>query len=489
MKGIYKFLPFRFTRINDSVLLANDVGDYYFLKEKTFKQFVKKQIDINSQDYFDLQSKFMAYHEYLPETIDLLATRYRTKKRFLYDFTSLHMFVVTHRCNNKCSYCHASSDDESLSKEYDMNLETAKKCVNLAFQSPSSNIKIEFQGGEPLLAFDAVKNIVEYANEINETIKKNVDFVICTNLTTITSSQMDYLKKNNILISTSLDGPPEIHDKCRRTRRDTNTHYMVIENLSWAMNILGRDKVTALTTVTPYNINKLHDVIDEYLRHGLISIFLRMINPYGSAIKNWDTIGYTHDEFVKYYKEALDYIIQLNIAGQYFPEEFATLLLTKIMTPFATGFVDLQSPTGVGIGGVIYEVNGDVFAADEARMLAKMTGDKTFCLGNAHTDSWHKIFCSPKLKSIVSNSCIEAIPGCAWCVYQPYCGNDPIRNHTQHGHFIGNSARTDFCHKHKAIFNIIFEYLQRNDSSIINVFWSWVTRRNTFEMNNNIISS
>ena len=479
MKTKYDFLPFRFNHNVDKYLLANDVGDYCFLNEETFHAFVSKNMDIDSQEFQDLQSKYMAYSDSLPLIVDVLATRYRTKKQYLYDFTSLHMFVVTHRCNNNCTYCHASSDSGSNSIQHDMTIETAQKCVDLAFQSPSSNIKIECQGGEPLLAFNIIKFIVEYSNKLNEIAKKNVSYVVCTNLTHISSEQIEFIDKNNICVSTSLDGPADIHDKCRKSKNGLETYDAVVDNIKTVRDICGTDKISALTTVTPYNLYNLSEVVDDYLKLGLTSIFLRMINPYGYAIRNWSEMGYSINEFVDNYKKTLDYIIEVNLSGRFFPEEFATILLTKILTPFSTGFVDLQSPTGAGINGVIYDINGDVFMADEARMLAKMSETKEFCLGNVYSNSWHDMFCGNQIRDVVESSCIESLPGCAWCVYQPYCGNDPLRNFIQYGHnFKGNSSRTEFCQKHKAIFNILFDYLSLDNDDINNVFWSWITRRN-----------
>jgi sulfatase maturation enzyme AslB (radical SAM superfamily) len=55
------------------------------------------------------------------------------------------MVVVTLRCNQICSYCHASSKDVNA-KNYDMDLNTARKVVDMIFESPSPSIKIEFQG-------------------------------------------------------------------------------------------------------------------------------------------------------------------------------------------------------------------------------------------------------------------------------------------------------------------------------------------------------
>jgi sulfatase maturation enzyme AslB (radical SAM superfamily) len=78
--------------------------------------------------------------------LDLLALKVRTKLRRLPDFTGLHIFVVSLRCEHSCPYCQVSrqSDDKTA---FDMSPETAEKALSLVFRSPSPNIKIEFQGG------------------------------------------------------------------------------------------------------------------------------------------------------------------------------------------------------------------------------------------------------------------------------------------------------------------------------------------------------
>jgi hypothetical protein len=86
------------------------------------------------------------------------------------------------------------------------------------------------------------------------------------------------------------------------------------------------------------------------------------------------------------------------------------------------------------------------------------------------------------LKNIISHSCIEAIPGCAWCAYQPYCGGDPVGNYAQQGEMIGKRSESDFCNKHRKIFDILFKYIEQDDPKIMDVFWSWITDRNLEEI-------
>jgi uncharacterized protein len=478
----YQILPFRYRHLNDHILLVNDVGDYQLLNKDVFKQFTTKTLSKNSEIYFNLQAKGMLCQDNIAQTINWLATRYRTKKRYLYEFTSLHMFVVTIRCNQKCSYCHASSVGDTKEINYDMDAETARKCTELVMQSPSKHIKIEFQGGEPTLNFKVIREIVLLSKKLNENLHKNLEYVICTNLLSITDEQLTFLREHNICISTSLDGPEKIHDSCRKNRQGEGTYRRVIGNISRAKDKLGSDMVSALMTITPNSLHNLNEVIDEYIEKGFKSIFLRMINPYGRVMQNWDQLGYSVTDFLKAYTEALEYIITINLSGVFFVEEFAALLLAKILTPFSTGFVDLQSPSGAGISGAIYETNGDVFVADEGRMLVRMSDDKTFCLGNAHYNTWEEMVCGEKLKKIVGDSLIESSPGCSWCAYQPYCGSDPVRNYIEHGDFTPRGLHSDFCKKHMGIFDLLFNYLKSRDEFIENVFWSWVTNRHPGEV-------
>ena len=152
------------------------------------------------------------------------------------------------------------------------------------------------------------------------------------------------------------------------------------------------------------------------------------------------------------------------------------LLLQRIMTPFGTGFVDLQSPSGAGISGAIYDFNGDVYPADEARMLARM-GDTKFLMGNVFNNTYQEIFYGNTIKDLVRMSCVEIMPQCATCPFQVYCGADPVRNYLDHKDLMGHRPSSDFCKKNMAIFRHLFSLLLQNDGKVMDVFWSWITRR------------
>jgi His-Xaa-Ser system radical SAM maturase HxsB len=483
----YTLMPFRFSPMpGKRMLVVNEVGEFIFLDRETFERFVSYDLDPASDIFLDLKGKHFATDTGVTPVIDMLATKYRTKREFLKSFTGLHMVVVTLRCNQRCNYCHASSQPTE-EQRWDMSPEIAIKVVHKIMESPSDLIKIEFQGGEPLLNFEVVKTIVREAKRLNRQKKKNLNFVICTNLTLMDAPSLDYLKKEGVTISTSLDGPKEIHDRHRIFRTGEGSYDRFMENLKHARSILGHDGVNPLMTATKESLGHFKEIVDEYARLGFQGIFLRHVNPYGYAQgdEHRQSFAYPMEDFVEAYKQALHHIIELNLAGKPLVEGFACILLSRILTPFSTGFVDLQSPTGAGINGVIYDYNGDVYPSDEARMLAKM-GDRRFYMGNVNRDSYLDIFTSPVLRELIEVSCVETLPGCHSCALQPYCGADPVRNYAIQGDLVGHRPTSDFCMKHKAILEFLLELVDQDDPGVMDVFWSWITNRTLAEVRGEI---
>src|SRR5204863_1552140 len=106
--------------------------------------------------------------------------------------------------------------------------------------------------------------------------------------------------------------------------------------------------------------------------------------------------------------------------GHEFIEVYTHLLLRRMLTPFPTGYVDLQSPAGAVISVVVYNYDADVYASDEARMLAEM-GDRSFRLGNLHENTFEEVFGGEVARMLVASSCLETLPGCSQCAFAPYC--------------------------------------------------------------------
>jgi uncharacterized protein len=477
----YLIFPFTFCRMPaQQLLLVNQAGDFTFISSEDFNLLINGSLNIESQVFLNLKSKHFLTDTDKETAVDLLATKLRTRKGFLRNFTALHMIVVTTRCNFRCDYCHASSTSPEQ-KDGDMTLDTAQKVVDMVFRSPSPTIKIEFQGGEPILNWQIVKKIVRYAESLNRSRRKSLEFVLCTNLALVDKSILKFLRNHRVMISTSLDGPKQLHDLYRISRNGMSGYDLFKEKLELTRNFVGQDTCSALLTITKSNINHLRQVVDEYLGLGFNNIFLRAINPYGRARSRWQNIGYSMEEFLEAYKDTVKYIIQLNLEGKRFVEHYTALLLQRILTPFSTGFMDLQSPSGAGISGALYDYDGEVYPSDEARMLARV-GDKTFSMGNVHRNKYEDIFDGPLIHKITHASCVETLPGCASCVFQMYCGADPIRYYAETGDIVGHRPTSEFCKKNMAIIEFLFEIIRKNDDRIMDVLWSWITNRSLEEI-------
>ncbi len=118
----YHLLPFRFHRINDEKeVLVNEVGDFIIAPIGTAKRITNKELSIEDPLYKDLFANFFISDKPIPDLIDVLATRYRTQKSFLDEFTGLHIFVVSLRCNHSCHYCQVSRVSENR-KDFDISL-------------------------------------------------------------------------------------------------------------------------------------------------------------------------------------------------------------------------------------------------------------------------------------------------------------------------------------------------------------------------------
>jgi len=452
-------------------LLVNEVGEFVIAESGTAQTLIQKRLSRGSEAYSTFKAKQFIADDSSSALLDLLATKYRTKYSFIDGFTKLHIFVVTLRCDHSCHYCQVSRQTADK-KTYDMSLETAEKSVELMMKSPARHITLELQGGEPLLAFDVIRHIVPLAKRRAESLRKELDIVVTTNLANATDDMLFYLRDENIKVSTSLDGPAFIHN-ANRPRPGNNSYELTIKNIERTRKIVGASKVAALMTTTQLSLDHPTEIIDEYVRQGFHSIFLRPLSPYGFAVKSKRKTGYLLSNFLDFYVKGLAHILQINKNGYDLAEVYAKILLTKILTPYGTGFVDLQSPAGAGINVLVYNYDGDVYATDESRMLAEM-GDHSFRLGNVRTHTHKGIFTGDAFLNLVSASCNQSLPGCSDCALQPYCGSDPIFNHATQGDIVGHRPTSDFCRRNMQIIKHLFGLISEQNSETMRIFFAWI---------------
>lgn len=469
----YTLLPLRFTSLSqDQYVVTNLAGEYLKLKRATLVDFLHHKLSNDDAAYVELRARHFLIDDTSSIAPELLALKLRTRYSRLSEFTGLHLFVVTLRCEHNCPYCQVSRQSEDKLR-YDMSPEIALGALDLTFRSPSHNIKIEFQGGEPLLNFDLIKYIVLEAKQRNQQTGKNLAFVIATNLALINPDILQFCREHSILISTSLDGPQALHN-ANRPRPGNNSYERTIEGIRLVREMLGRDQVSALMTTTEASLDCVESIVDEYLAQDFNGLFLRPLSPYGFAIKTKSYRAYSAERWLNFYKQGLNYIIELNRRGIDFMEYYASTILKKMLTSEDPGYVDLTSPAGIGIGAVAYNYDGYVYASDESRMLAEM-GDTTFRLGKVLENSYEEIFSSPNLLGPLEASFAYSVPMCNDCAFEPYCGSDPVFHHTIHGDYAGRKPESEFCFRNMEIFRFLIHKME-TDAFVRQLFTKWANR-------------
>lgn len=434
----YTINNYRFKKLGDDYFVTTDHGSHCILSEEEFKKFRQNNVDEILREKL-IEKEIILDDTNMEDAVMLM----RNRNNFLFAGTSLHIIVVTLKCNMNCIYCHASSKDKD-SCEFDMDKETARKTVDFIFQTPNDNITIEFQGGEPMLNWDVVKYITEYAEEKNKSEKKNMFLTMVTNMTKMDDEKMNYLINHFVSVCTSLDGPRELHDYNRKFVEGNNYEQVVywIKKFNEEYTKRGIDdrRSNALVTLTRKSLDYPKEIIDEYVNLGLKTIHLRFLNHLGVAKNSWSQINYSVEEYMDFWKKAGEYIKELNKEKVEINEMMTSIMINKMNNEVDPNYLELRSPCGAAIGQMAYNYNGDIFTCDEARMI----GDDLFLLGNVDRDNYQDVVSCDKACATVSASINDQYV-CDDCVYKPYCGVCPVCNYSTQGSVIGKISDTDRC--------------------------------------------
>jgi His-Xaa-Ser system radical SAM maturase HxsB len=469
--------PFNQRMIGRKVLLTNDFGDWLLLAPHDFRAFIEGRPQPGEPLYEKLRAA-----NFIAKAVDIpaQARRWQRKKGYLFHGPTLHGMVLTHRCNHGCQYCHSSVVGMER-YDTDMSFEVGERAVDVAFQSTAWGITIEFQGGEPTANWPVLKHIVEYATKKNQTVGKVLSFALVTNLSLMDDERLTFLLENKVQICTSLDGPEDLHNKIR-IFKGGNSHALLVE---WMQKIneryreMGLDtnhyRVEALPTLTKPSLSRWKEIVDEFVARGCRAIFLRKLDPFGFAAKSVKTLGYSMDEYLEFYANAVDYIIELNRQGVQVMERHAAIMLNKILIDEEPNYLDLRTPGGACVGQLGYAPDGGVYSSDEGRFVAAM-GDDMFRIGSVY-DSYQQLMTNAATRALVMAGLNDAQPDCVSCVYKPWCGQQVEYNYKAQGSLHGHMRDSNWCKKHKSIFDYLMHKLEAADDQDMEMFRRWTTNR------------
>lgn len=171
--------------------------------------------------------------------------------------TSLSVFL-TGRCNLNCSYCFI--DKENL-KRQTPDIAKIKKGIDLFLDVASEDPTINFTGGEPMLLWKALKNLIQHLRKK----KRKIFIVVLTNGTILNQKKYYFFKKNNIDLSISLDGKKETNDLYRvfKDKKDS-----VFETVWNNIKNLDRERIKLSSVFTPKTVNHLAQNIKFFIKNG-----------------------------------------------------------------------------------------------------------------------------------------------------------------------------------------------------------------------------
>jgi uncharacterized protein len=179
---------------------------------------------------------------------------------------------LTNQCNLSCQYCYEFGADKVATPEGKpkfMDFETAKASVDffLGQAGGRRSVHITFFGGETLMNFPLLKQVVAYANEAAGSAAKSIDFSLTTNATLLTPKIVEFLSANRIGVTVSIDGPREVNDSLRVFANGKGSYDVMEPKVRDLIQNHRTRPITARVTLTSGNTDVLK--IYRHLKHDL----------------------------------------------------------------------------------------------------------------------------------------------------------------------------------------------------------------------------
>lgn len=305
---------------------------------------------------------------------------------------------LTHDCNLACKYCYAGRKHKS-----DMSLPTAQKAVDftLGLASARRRVSFSFFGGEPLLCFDLMVEIVRYIRSRQQDLARPVSLSMTTNGTLLTEPVLEFLARENVDVCISIDGTAAVHDRNRVYRDGRGTLADVARNLSVALAELTSVQVNAV--YGPDTLDDLAETVSFLADFGAPVIHL---NPNISAA--WDA------ESRARLAEAYMQVAQCYIESYQHGRELAVNLIDSKIILFLKGGYASEDMCGMGESQWGFAPSGNIYPCE--RLIGE-DDDPALCLGNVHNGV------DPRRRCAVLARRGNRNVGCKSCEWVKYCMN------------------------------------------------------------------
>lgn len=394
-------------------------------------------------------------------TLLTTANSFRNAQRsYIPDKINYLILVPTLRCNLSCSYCQVSRVAEKATG-FDWSEDTLKAVLNFIDRLNFEKLKIEFQGGEPLLALAKLNRVRDHCRSN----RYNVEFVVCTNLQSLSDEAIDFLSHDDVMVSTSFDGTMVNHEKQRMGSATEMSQFK--SNIQNLFTEFGSEKISLLPTLDPLDLPDPAELIDSFLEFGVTSIFLRPVANYGFARKAHDAQKVSSSWYA-FHDKIISEMVRRNFEdGTRLEDFYLSLCLRRILRSDTNGHVDLRNPNLLGRDYIVIDYDGTFYPTDEARMLTR-TGQVDLSVGHIQNE-----INQSKLDLLNSYSSNYGDPDCDACKHQQYCGRDVIDDLSRYGTIDLPRHQTEFCKRQMYMYGLIEEMLGSSDPATLHSLALW----------------
>ncbi|MBQ2276407.1 MAG: thioether cross-link-forming SCIFF peptide maturase [Lachnospiraceae bacterium] len=169
---------------------------------------------------------------------------------------------IAHDCNLACKYCFAGEGEYNGDRSL-MSIEVGKKAIDFLVANSGNrvNLEVDFFGGEPLMNFQVVKEIVAYGRSLEEKHNKKFRFTLTTNGMLLNDEVMEFANKEMSNVVLSIDGRKEVHDRMRPTPNGKGSYDIIIEKFKKMAELRNQTNYYVRGTFTHNNLDFSKDVL------------------------------------------------------------------------------------------------------------------------------------------------------------------------------------------------------------------------------------
>ena len=189
-------------------------------------------------------------------------------ENYVYDFKKRQTVVkalclhIAHDCNLACKYCFAE-EGEYHGRRALMSLEVGKKALDFLVANSGNrvNLEVDFFGGEPLMNWQVVKELVKYGRSLEAPNNKKFRFTLTTNGVLLNDEIMEFANREMANVVLSIDGRKEVHDKMRPFRGGQGSYDLIVPRFQKIAESRGQERYYVRGTFTHNNLDFSRDVL------------------------------------------------------------------------------------------------------------------------------------------------------------------------------------------------------------------------------------